>query len=91
MSSMGSITKKVKLAISKAQKAAGQIPPDLASRVTALESADSAFDMRMDPIESLIASGHSGVIVVITGVDFVAQSTTTKTITITDGVITGVA
>lgn len=79
------------LAIAKAQKLVGQIPPDLASRVTALEQAKQDFEPRLVSIEDLIISGFSGSIVVITGVNFTAQSTTTKTITITDGIITGVA
>lgn len=83
--------KRSKIAISKAQKAVGQIPPDLASRVTALEQSETDFNTRVGSIEDLISSGYSGSIVVITGVNFTAQSTTTKTITITDGVITGVA
>lgn len=83
--------RKAKLAISKAQKAVGQIPPDLASRVTALEQSETDFNTRVGSIEDLIASGYSGSIVVITGVNFTAQSTTTQTITIADGVITGVA
>lgn len=84
-------SRKAKLALSKAQQAVGQVPPDLASRVTALEQSETDFNTRVGSIEDLISSGYSGVIVVITGVNFTAQSTTTKTITITDGVITGVA
>lgn len=83
--------KKAKLAVSKAQQAVGQVPPDLANRVTALESADQDFDFRLTPIENLIASGYSGSITVVTSVNFTAQTITTQTITITDGIITGVA
>jgi len=83
--------KKAKLAVSKAQQAVGQVPPDLANRVTALESADQSFDSRLTPIEDLIASGYSGSISVVTSVNFTAQTTTIQTITIADGIITGVA
>lgn len=82
--------KKAKLAISKAQQAVGQVPPDLANRVTALESANQAIDIRLDSIESLIASGYSGSISVVASVNFTTQTITTKTITMADGIITGV-
>jgi hypothetical protein len=81
--------KKVKLAISKAQQAAGQIPPDLASRVTALESAYQGFDTRMDAVESLIVSGFTGTVSLITSVDFTAQTSVSKTLTFNQGVLTG--
>jgi hypothetical protein len=42
-------------------------------------------------IDSKFSSGYSGTVTVITGVDFTAETTTTKTLTIEDGLITGVA
>lgn len=76
MSSADKSIKKAKLAVSKAQQAVGQVPPDLANRITALES--------------LIASGYSGSISIVTSVNFTAQTVTTQTITMADGIITGV-
>lgn len=80
-----------KVALSKAQKAVGLIPTDLATRVTALEMSDQAIDSRIDVLESALAAGYTGTVTVVLSVDFTAQTTTTKTITITDGIITGVA
>ena len=42
-------------------------------------------------INSKFSSGYNGTVTVITGVDFTAKTTTTKTLTIVDGLITGVA
>jgi len=83
--------RRAKLALSRAQKAAGQIPPDLANRVTELEQSEQEYDTRVSAIEDLIATGASGSITVVTGVDFTAQTTTIQTITFVDGIITGVS
>lgn len=80
-----------KVALSKAQKAAGQIPPDLSTRVTALEMSDKEIDGRIVTLEEIMSAGYTGTVMVVSSVDFTAQTTTTKTITIADGIITGVA
>lgn len=65
-----------KLALSKAQQVAGIVPPDIATRVTALEQ--------------LVNSGYTGSIVVVVSVNFTAQTVVTKTITLDKGVVIGV-
>lgn len=79
-----------KIALSKAQKAAGKIPPDLSVRVTALEQDAYDFNLRVQTIEDLIATGATGSLSIVTGVNFTAQSITTQTIHYSNGIITGV-
>lgn len=52
--------------------------PNIAGLQTALDSKQNTL------------TGYTGTITVVTGVDFAAQTTTTKTVTYTNGVVTSV-
>jgi len=80
-----------KIAISKVQKLSGQVTPDLVQRVTALEMSDIDIETRLSSVEQYVISGYSGSISVIDTINFTTQTITTKTITIEDGKIIGVA
>jgi len=88
MSSMDSIAK---IAISKVQKLSSQVPSDITQRVTALEMSDIDIETRLSSVEQYVLSGYSGSISVIDTINFTTQTITTKTITIEDGKIIGVA
>jgi len=102
--SLRKIISRSKIAISKAQQSTGQVIPDLANRVTALEQEDQAintdinalflndadFAMDITALQNYNTTGYTGTISLIATVNFVAQTVTTKTLTYLNGKITEV-
>ena len=64
---------------------------DIKDDVSTNTSSISTNASNISSINSKFSSGYNGTVTVITGVDFTAKTTTTKTLTIVDGLITGVA